>query len=112
MPLPLALGSTKFRSGVYGKGAYQQEQYRDLIGMGIFNSNPPLWKEQRRCAAMLFTADALKQHGQTNGSGTRAGAGCCGCTGMAGRVRGQSAAAMLTPARHLALHAPPRIPRR
>lgn len=66
LSLPLCARSTKFRSGVYGKGAYQQEQYRDLIGMGIFNSNPPLWKEQRRCAAMLFTIDALKQHGQSS----------------------------------------------
>ena len=56
--------STKFRTGVYGKGRYQQEQYFDLIGNGIFNSNPPLWKEQRKCAAALFTADAMKQHGQ------------------------------------------------
>jgi cytochrome P450 len=56
--------STKFREGVYGKGAYQQEQYRDLIGMGIFNSNPPLCKEQRKCAAPLFTPAALKSHGQ------------------------------------------------
>lgn len=56
--------STKFREGVYGKGAYQQEQYRDLIGMGIFNSNPPLWKHQRKCAAPLFTTAALKSHGQ------------------------------------------------
>lgn len=56
--------STKFREGVYGKGAYQQEQYRDLIGMGIFNSNPPLWKQQRKCAAPLFATAALKSHGQ------------------------------------------------
>lgn len=56
--------STKFREGVYGKGAYQQEQYRDLIGMGIFNSNPPLWKQQRKCAAPLFAPAALKSHGR------------------------------------------------
>lgn len=57
--------STKFREGVYGKGEYQQNQYRDLIGMGIFNTNPPVWKEQRKCAAPLFTTQALKAHGNT-----------------------------------------------
>lgn len=54
--------STHFRTGAYGKGAYQQEQYRDLIGQGIFNANPPQWQQQRKCAAKLFSKEALKQH--------------------------------------------------
>jgi hypothetical protein len=60
---PRAL-STAFRLGTYGKGAYQRAQYRDLIGEGIFNSNPPEWRCQRRAAAPLFTTKALKAHGQ------------------------------------------------
>jgi cytochrome P450 len=54
--------STKFREGVYGKGPFQIDQYKQFIGTGIFNSNGALWKHQRSQATPAFQPSALKSH--------------------------------------------------
>eukprot|EP00755_Sulcionema_specki_P039932 Sspe_Gene.24757::Locus_9847_Transcript_1_1_Confidence_1.000_Length_598::g.24757::m.24757 len=36
--------------------------FQDILGDGIFNSDGPMWKEQRRVSSHMFTARQLKDH--------------------------------------------------
>jgi len=46
----------------YEKGAPFRERFHDVLGEGIFNSDGPSWKSQRKTASLMFSVRNFRDH--------------------------------------------------